>query len=302
MKNQKTTHGGYGKKQPTPKQNKKKQPKKIPEKPQEEKQPIDNQPKNNKKTEQKPNQGKNQGKNQQKNQGKKQGKKQQQQKQGQKKEQEQKQKQKSVSGWEHEGLVTFLGFLLLAYFVIAILIARYYLRGVYGLSDALWACNFLLPHAMWYIDLIAYFITGEFPIGSASYIVWPETPKLELFTTTHHLWFIPLCLTVISFKDKIRFKSWIFASLAMISITSISRFFLPKSVILDDGSTYVLNINMGHNFWDDTPIDFLHTFDNSPPLIYLTFLNFVGSFGFNLIGYLVTAPISHLLAPKLKKD
>ena len=47
---------------------------------------------------------------------------------------------------------------------------------------------------LWYVDVLGYLITKKFPLGVAAFIVWPETTKLRLLTTTHHIFYIPLCL------------------------------------------------------------------------------------------------------------
>ena len=45
-----------------------------------------------------------------------------------------------------------------------------------------------------YIDIGVFLVKGKFPVGVAKYIIWPETSKLRLLTTFHHLWFLPVCL------------------------------------------------------------------------------------------------------------
>ena len=51
---------------------------------------------------------------------------------------------------------------------------------------------------LWYIDIVSYLIRGKFAIGVAKYIIWPETTKLRLMTTFHHVWYIPLVLWLTS--------------------------------------------------------------------------------------------------------
>lgn len=47
-----------------------------------------------------------------------------------------------------------------------------------------------------YVDVLGFFLTPgrKFPIGVAKYITWPETSWARRLTSTHHLWFIPVCL------------------------------------------------------------------------------------------------------------
>lgn len=47
---------------------------------------------------------------------------------------------------------------------------------------------------LWYIDLLGYAVKGKFYIGVAKYVIWPETSRLRLMTTFHHVWYIPLVL------------------------------------------------------------------------------------------------------------
>lgn len=47
------------------------------------------------------------------------------------------------------------------------------------------------------LDVALFLLTGSFPIGLASYLNWPSTARLEVLTTLHHVWFIPLCYAVL---------------------------------------------------------------------------------------------------------
>lgn len=51
-----------------------------------------------------------------------------------------------------------------------------------------------IDQLLWYIDLFVYGIKKKFVIGVAKYIIWPETTKLRLMTTFHHVWYIPLVI------------------------------------------------------------------------------------------------------------
>jgi hypothetical protein len=49
----------------------------------------------------------------------------------------------------------------------------------------------------WYVDFIAYFITGTFPVGAVKYLTYPENRSFsKRFFASHHIWFLPLCLKV----------------------------------------------------------------------------------------------------------
>jgi hypothetical protein len=47
------------------------------------------------------------------------------------------------------------------------------------------------------IDVTAYIVFGHFPIGTSSYVAWPETSWAELVSTMHHVWFLPLVFAVL---------------------------------------------------------------------------------------------------------
>jgi hypothetical protein len=49
-----------------------------------------------------------------------------------------------------------------------------------------------------YVDILGYLVKRKFVIGVAKYIIWPETTKLRLMTTFHHVWYIPLVLWLVS--------------------------------------------------------------------------------------------------------
>jgi hypothetical protein len=122
------------------------------------------------------------------------------------------------------------------------------------------------PHFCWWVDVIGYIFTGTWPVGNARYLgtvsarpppppppprdvgatasVWPETQLLEKLSTTHHAWFIPLCLICTRGTGGIPWEAiykWSFWTTAALSI--VARSFSPHSVVLADNTTYVLNIS-----------------------------------------------------------
>lgn len=46
---------------------------------------------------------------------------------------------------------------------------------------------------LWYFDVFGYILFKKFYIGVSAYLKWPDTPIIKKLTTTHHVWFIPLC-------------------------------------------------------------------------------------------------------------
>lgn len=96
--------------------------------------------------------------------------------------------------------------------------SRYLENGSVVIYEFLWACNQALllgaismitrdsnllrativlvsfDQLLWYVDLLGFFIKRKFYVGVAKYVIWPETTKLRLMTTFHHVWYIPLVL------------------------------------------------------------------------------------------------------------
>lgn len=195
------------------------------------------------------------------------------------------------------------GVFFLVYFA-AMIAVRYHLRGPIGLADSVWGCNVAIllagvgmlarsravvgtavcvvafPHFMWWVDVAAWLATGSFPLGTAEYISWDATPRLELATTTHHVWFIPLCHALLRGNGGMPWRSWPRAFCVTAVIGAMGLLF-PKEVILPDGTPFYLNVNMAHEFWADIkggPLDNMHVCD--PPkcslAAYQLFLNVVG--------------------------
>lgn len=177
--------------------------------------------------------------------------------------------------WYRPRLATAAGVWLILYYLILIPV-RYGLKGKAGLYDLLWGCNFTLlmgatgcflknrlvvatsltmvafAHMSWCGDALTWMLTGDFPIGTSSYIAWPETTYLEIASTLHHVWFIPLMFTVLYGNGGIPFKTVPLTVLCSIGLMLIGRTFTP---IECDG--IYLNVNMAHEVWKDTPIALL---------------------------------------------
>jgi len=159
-------------------------------------------------------------------------------------------------------------------FFIYLIIVRYNLRGWVGAADSLWVCNISLimaalgifmrqnimvctgltatffAHVLWIIDVTTYLIKGVFPIGNAAYLIWPSTSVAEIFSTLHHAWFIPLCLLILHKNGGYNKWAWLPSVMFVFPVVFVSLF-LPETVLLDDGSTFYLNVNMVHGWWKD---------------------------------------------------
>jgi len=184
------------------------------------------------------------------------------------------------------GLLAYYGFMMYV---------RSQHRGLWALADTLWVCNMniliaalgiangytalvgatvtavFVPHLVWTIDMVAWLLTGNFPIGMAAYMAWPETSWGERLSSTHHFWFIPICILVIhQLRGKFTIKS-LFISLSFILPVLYASQFFPEEIILKNGETFYLNINMAHGWWKDVsgwPFSLVPT-EHTPYLVFL---------------------------------
>ncbi|CAM9113023.1 unnamed protein product, partial [Discosporangium mesarthrocarpum] len=166
--------------------------------------------------------------------------------------------------------------------------------GSRALYEFVWACNIamvlasyslltgrnLVAHAamvavspdqlLWYIDIVGLLTTGTFPVGVAKYIMWKDTSWTRIITTTHHLWFLPLCIYGL---DGSRHTTSVRLGIFMWAIcVALSRWLIPLSLTYhhqgklhqrknyfpgqngSPSSTFYLNINCSHEMWKDVPM------------------------------------------------
>ena len=189
-----------------------------------------------------------------------------------------------------------VGVFLLTYLVVMIG-SRFLQHGTTALYETLWACNqsillagigcivgdsFLIRSVLvlvsldqisWYfiayfryIDLIGFIIKRKFYVGVAKYIIWPETTKIRLMTTFHHIWFLPLCLWIIhptakytTFNTSTFILSCIYSSLLCV----IGRLSAPKEITYknehssQETTTVYMNLNLSWELWKDVKIGFV---------------------------------------------
>ena len=149
---------------------------------------------------------------------------------------------------------------------------RFSQNGFVAMYEMLWACNQSLlivgisiiqgnggllragliiastDQILWYLDLTGYMFLRKFPIGVAKYIVWPETTKMRLLTTFHHIWFLPLGLYLSSpsapgFTFRVFAVSMIMATL-LVYIGLVS---CPKEIVVNhkkDKPAQVIYMNL----------------------------------------------------------
>ena len=207
-----------------------------------------------------------------------------------------------ITTWTNPSLAYYTAIWLLIYLLLLAAV-RYSLRGGWGLLDLLWGCNVAMmiaayglfthnstlvgtgiaisafPHLLWCVDVGSYLLTGVFPIGSAQYVTWPSTPVVEIYTTLHHVWLIPLLLWCLRGNGGMPWTSlpWAITTTAIIGL--IARFSTPLQVQLWDGSTFYMNVNMSHEFWREVKggiLDVFHIADGQHWLVYHAWLNLAG--------------------------
>ena len=148
-----------------------------------------------------------------------------------------------------------------------------------------------------------FIIRRKFIIGVAKYIIWPETSKLRLATTFHHLWFMPLCLWEIS--PSIPYSGfnrdvYLYACLLCLGLALIGRISTPKEITIskkikeDDKivtKTIYMNINLSWELWKDLKIGVLeYLYRVVPPQFVVLVLSFFWNIG-NFVGFLIFAGI-----------
>eukprot|EP01022_Parablepharisma_sp_SALTPOND_P023059 TRINITY_DN477_c0_g1_i2.p2 TRINITY_DN477_c0_g1~~TRINITY_DN477_c0_g1_i2.p2 ORF type:complete len:183 (-),score=4.75 TRINITY_DN477_c0_g1_i2:1269-1817(-) len=127
--------------------------------------------------------------------------------------------QKYQMNWEISDTARYtVGTFLLLYYLFLIFGRATFMSST-ALYDMLWTCNvtmlvasigfflkdpvmmasafstILVDQALWYIDVTGFLVLRKWPIGVAKYLTWKETPLLKKLTSTHHLWFEPLCFS-----------------------------------------------------------------------------------------------------------
>jgi hypothetical protein len=130
-------------------------------------------------------------------------------------------------------------------------------------------------HLLWCVDVIGWLLVGKFYVGSAQFLVWPQTTWITIATTLHHVWFLPLVLFLLRGNGGLRPRTYWYAWAMYYAMMSVGRM-MPYKVKLDDGSMFMLNINQGHKAYESVKIDWLHQFNDSHPLLYFTWAIILG--------------------------
>lgn len=128
---------------------------------------------------------------------------------------------KKPSSPYEEALASGLAYFLLGYLVLLVIIRFPELGAPRLCYEMLWCCNVALLLAslglstnrprlvaaaaisvsidqlMWYVDLFGFFAFKTWPIGVAKYLAKASLSRIA--TSTHHIWFIPVCIVAVGF-------------------------------------------------------------------------------------------------------
>lgn len=197
--------------------------------------------------------------------------------------------------------------------------SRFLESGCIALYESLWACNqcillagigcltddaFLIrtilivvsvDQLLWYVDLTGFLIKRKFYVGVAKYIVWPETTKIRLATTYHHIWFLPLCLWLIHPTAKyetLGLSNYVLSCIWCQILVIIGRISTPKHITIknedkEKEKTTYMNLNLSWELWKDLKMGFLkHFYNNLPPQALIFVIPMVWDVG-NLSGFIL---------------
>lgn len=92
-----------------------------------------------------------------------------------------------------------------------------------------------MDQLLWYVDIAGYLIKKKFIVGVAKYIIWPETTKVRLMTTFHHVWYIPLVLWLTSpsvTECGLNIEVYFLCCVMSFALAFIGRISSPKEVIV----------------------------------------------------------------------
>lgn len=114
-----------------------------------------------------------------------------------------------------------------------------------------------LDQSMWWVDLTTYLVAGKFSIGVAKYLTWKETTWTKALTSTHHLWFIPLCIYL---NNGLPWESFPI-SVGLVALMAILTRMIVPFEIPYQGKLRYMNINCTYECWKDVKIPVLHLAD-----------------------------------------
>lgn len=191
-----------------------------------------------------------------------------------------------------------LGSLLLLY-TVGVAYTRVVEGGVWKLYQMLWLCNMSLllsatglvsgrpllvgaasccvaaDQLCWYVDILGYAFFGKFVIGAAKYVL--VATRVELLTTIHHIWFLPLCLWTMRGGAGMPARSYEMSVALPTMLICAARAVTPFALAARaDGTVRVLNVDLAYEFDADVKLPFVHAMDHANPALYLPWMIGVG--------------------------
>jgi hypothetical protein len=136
-------------------------------------------------------------------------------------------------------------------------------------------------------------VTGHFPFGNAKYLAWRSSNTVEVLSTLHHLWFIPLCFLNLYGNGTLSPDGFALAVGLSAFFGLLSRLVTPKTHVFK-GQTHYLNINMSYEMWPDIKHWTAHLCDppKMPWVVYfpyiVLYLNLLNGFFYFLLMWLST--------------
>ncbi|KAL4494093.1 hypothetical protein ABPG72_016049 [Tetrahymena utriculariae] len=198
---------------------------------------------------------------------------------------------------------------LVAYLVL-MMIVRIKQNGSTSIYEMLWACNLAIvmmicgilsnsaltvgaslviisiDQCLWYVDILGYLLAKKFPVGVAKYLTWPTTTKLRMLTSTHHLWFIPLLISILKGSKQLTHQAYFFSFAMTLFQSILGRVLVPRYIKQKKGEDIYMNINLAYELWKDVKIKLLASFDQAPGYKAVPFSNFCWNSG-NYIFFLI---------------
>ncbi|KAL4465945.1 hypothetical protein ABPG74_004182 [Tetrahymena malaccensis] len=207
---------------------------------------------------------------------------------------------------------------LLVVYLALMMLVRIKQNGSTSLYEMLWACNLAIvmmicgiirnsaltvgaslviisiDQCLWYVDIIGYLLTKKFPVGVAKYLTWPTTTKLRMLTSTHHLWFIPLLISIVKGTKQLTHQAYFFSFAMTLFQSILGRVLVPRYIKQKKGEDIYMNINLAYELWKDVEIKFLAAFDQAPGYKAVPFSNLCWNSG-NYIFFLILKLILFIL-------
>lgn len=114
-----------------------------------------------------------------------------------------------------------------------------------------------LDQTLWWVDVLTFVLTQKFRVGVAKYLIWPETTWNKIITSTHHLWFIPVCAY---FNDGLALDGLKLSVLMVLYLSVFTRMCVPFEINFEGKAKY-MNINCTYECWKDVKLGILHIAD-----------------------------------------